>query len=319
MYKNNFGYSKTEDNEDKIKSEKKMIFNVLFNKILESEQYNSHLVKNIQNLICDFCNILSEEDKLFVYEEIKKYLDKSIEKKGIPVKDNLLFVIDYTLKAIKTKKFDNKKDKKKETEKDNINETEEKEKANVDNINLDNNQETKEKKDNKKEENAIIKIDDDNYFGLNLLLDYLLEEQYSKYNMTNEQKIELINTSIKGIIQIIENCKQKEFLLEHMLFKVTSAINNSKDVIQFLKLLERMKNNNELENIINKILEEHSNNYALLPALMSDMSRYLSLINNDEADKENDKERKKEYEGLFNNELNINLRLELIFILLQKI
>ena len=318
MYKNNFGYSKTEDNEDKIKSEKKMIFNVLFNKILESEQYNSHLIKNIQNLICDFCNILSEEDKLFVYEEIKKYLDKSIEKKGIPVKDNLLFVIDYTLKAIKTKKFDNKKDKKKETEKDNINEIEEKEKANVDNINLDNNQETKEKKDNKKEENIIIKIDDDNYFGLNLLLDYLLEEQYSKYNMTNEQKIELINTSIKGIIQIIENCKQKEFLLEHMLFKVTSAINNSKDVIQFLKLLERMKNNNELENIINKILEEHSNNYALLPALMSDMSRYLSLINNDEADKENDKERKKEYEGLFNNELNINLRLELIFILLQK-
>ena len=319
MYKYNFGYSKKEDNENQIKSEKKMIFNVLFNKMLEFEQYNTHVVKNIQNLICDFCQILSEEDKLNVYEEIKKYIDKSIEKKGIPIKENLLFIIEYSLKAIKTKKNEHKKDKNynkenKENEEDNGIKTEEKEKE------KEKTNEEKNEQDNKKEENSIIKLDEDNYYGLNLLLDYLLEEQYNKYNMTNEQKIELINTSIKGIIQIIENSKQKDLLLKEILLKVTSAIKNSKNVVQFLKLFENIKNNDVFENIFNKILEEHSDNYKLLPALMTDISRYLSLINNNsENEKEdNDKERKKVYEGLFNNEININLRLQLIFFLLQK-
>ena len=71
MYKHNFGYKNSKEEEDKIKSEKIMIFNVLFNKLLESEQNNEKLVKSIQNIICDFCDYLTEEDKLYVYGEIK--------------------------------------------------------------------------------------------------------------------------------------------------------------------------------------------------------------------------------------------------------
>ena len=47
MYKYNFGYKNKIEEEDKIKSEKIMIFNVLFNKLLESEQNNEKLVKSI--------------------------------------------------------------------------------------------------------------------------------------------------------------------------------------------------------------------------------------------------------------------------------
>ena len=47
MYKYNFWYKNKIEEEDKIKSEKIMIFNVLFNKLLESEQNNEKLVKSI--------------------------------------------------------------------------------------------------------------------------------------------------------------------------------------------------------------------------------------------------------------------------------
>ena len=69
IYQYNFGYEKSEENEEKIKSDKKLIFDVLFNKLLESEQNNEKLVKNIQNIICDFCQILNEEDKINVYND----------------------------------------------------------------------------------------------------------------------------------------------------------------------------------------------------------------------------------------------------------
>ena len=330
MYKYNFGYVNKGD-EDKIKSEKITIFNALFNKLIESEQNNEKLVKSIQDIICDFCDILSEEDKLYVYEEIKKYLEKSIEKKGIPVKEHLLFVIDYTVKAIKAKSNNDKKEKNKKNEEESKEEAKEEKKEEIkeENINQENNQkqEITEKNDNKNDEASEdkkykkIKLNDDNYYGLNLLLDYLLEEQYKKYSMTNEQKIELINISIKGIIKIIENCEQNELLLEDILFRAISAIKNSKDVLQFLILFEKIKKNNkDLNSKFSKILYDNSKKISLLSELMSDMSRYLSLLknNSDDTKEDRDKEGKKVYEGLFNNELNIKLRLELILILLQK-
>ena len=46
---------------------------------------------------------------MYVYGEIKKYLEKSIWKKGIPMKDHLLFVIDFSLRAISTNNNDNEK------------------------------------------------------------------------------------------------------------------------------------------------------------------------------------------------------------------
>ena len=313
MYKYNFGYLNKED-EEKIKSEKKMIFDVLFNKILESEQNNEKLVKNIQNIIIDFCKILSEEDKLYVFGEIKKYIEKSINKKGIPIKDHLLLIIDYSLRAVttKTKDKENKDKKEKEKENENVeNKMEKKEETKEG--------ETKDLKKEKESEGALdIKLEEKDYYGLILLLDYLSEEQYKKYNMTNDQKVELIKTAIDGIIKILDNCEKKDLIIKYLLLKANNAINISKDTIQFLLLFEKIKKNKNINNLFNKILEEFSKNNFLL-SLMSDMNRYLSIVN-DKNSKEKEtieNEGKKIYEGLFDNELNIRLRVELIFILLN--
>ena len=57
------------------------------------------------------------------------------------------------------------------------------------------------------DENLInSNIEKNNYYGLNLLIQYLSEEKYNKYSMSNEQKIDIINISITGIIKLIQAC-----------------------------------------------------------------------------------------------------------------
>ena len=301
MYKFNFGYD-IHQNKEKIESDKKLIFNALFDKLLESEQTNEKLAKNIRNIICEFCEYLSEEDKLYAYGEIKNYLIKSILKKGIPVKDHLSFVIDYSLQAIATKKNSSKNKRKNKR----ISEEEE-----------DEGKKTKtyeEEKDNENEELSNLKLEEGDYYGLNLLMNYLKEEEYKKYNMTNEQKLELINESIEGIIKIMDNCNQKEYLLKYMILRARDAMTSSKDVIQFLILFEKIKENKEINISFNKISDEYSKKMEFLQLLMTDTEKYLSIVKKDDSNNNGEKI----FDGLFNNELNIKLRLELIFDLLQK-
>ena len=324
MYKNNFGYINKTD-EEKINIDKKMIFNVLFNKLLESEQSNENLTKNIYNIICSFCEILSEEDKLYVYEEIKKYLEKSIEKREMPVKDQLLFIIEFTVKAIESKnikeeKINNKKSKNK------IEESEENEEEEDD-------EDYYYIEDNSKSDEKLINLnlEDGDYYGLNLLKNYLLEEEYRKYsNMTNEQKIELITTSIEGIIKIIQVCTKKDLLLKYLFFKAIEAINKSCNILQFLILFDKIRNNKNMGKKFNSILINYSRDYGFLDSLMNDIMRYICLVNslNNEKNIPNDilnnkeiedLEEKNIYEGLFNNKLNIKLRLKLIIFLLSMI
>ena len=301
MYKNNFGYEKNEENMEKINSDKKLIFDVLFDKLLESEQNNEKLVINLQNIICDFCEILNDEDKIIVYKRIINYIEKSIEKKGIPMKEHFNFIIDYSIKAIEEEDDDEENDNKEE-----INKTE-KIKNGGDNKTI-----YDEKKINEQ-------IENNEYYGLNFLIKYLSEENFNKYSMTNEQKIELINLSITGIIKIIIlfDIPYQNLVLKYICSKISFSIKNTKDILQYLILLDRLKSSEKLGKQFYKIFEEFILKEDFISLLMNDMDRYLLLITkNSEEIKEKDSS--KVYEGLFNNELNIKLRLDLIFFLLQK-
>jgi hypothetical protein len=287
---------------EKINSDKKLIFDLLFDKLLESEQNNEKLVKNIQNIICDFCEILNDEDKLHVYNGVINYIEKSIEKKGIPMKEHLSFIIDYSLQAIENED---------ESEEEGAKEEEQNKKQEIenggDNIIYD-------------EKEINEKIENNNYYGLNLLIKYLSEENYKKYNMTNEQKIELINISITGIIKIIQSCDipNQTLLLKNLCSKTSLSIKTTKDTLQYLILLDKLKSDEKITKNFTKILEEFSLKEGFLSLLMTDMDRYLSLIIQNSEGKLKEKDNIKVYEGLFNNELNVKLRLNLIFFLLQK-
>ena len=331
MYKNNFGYINKSD-EPKIRLDKKMVFDVIFNKLLELDQNNQKLSKNFQDVVCDFCEILSDMDKLYVFEEIKKYLTKGIEKRGVPFKEQLLFIIDFTLRAIKSKNLKEEKENKKNSEN---------KKLNGKSL-IDKNEESEEDEEEEEEEDdedincnsrsddklINLKLGDEDYYGLNILKNYMLDEEYNKYNLTNEQKIELITTAIEGITKIIQICKNKDLLLKDIFFKVLESINNSSNIIQFLSLFDNIRNSKStnINQKFNLILDLYSRDYGFLTSLINDTIRYIGLVNsykteNNVDSNDNQKEesnKKKVYEGLFNNNINIELRIKsIIFLLLQ--
>ena len=330
MYSNDFGYINKTD-ALKIKSDKEMIFNVIFNKLFESEK-NEQNFNAINEIICDFSEILTEEDKYLFFQEITKYFENNIEKKGMPTKEQLLFLIQFSIRAIKSRDIELKKENKnKDNKMENKNEKDtEDEEEEEDGEIIDNNDENDDDSNNdeilltKDDEKLFnFKIEDKDYYFLNLLKKYLLEEEYQKYNMTNEQKIELINISSEGIIKIIENCnnKNKILLLKDIFFKAIAALEKSEGVVQFLNLIDKMRKNNNICSKINLILEEYSKDYGLLNSLINDTTKYLNLISSKNKDKINEEisttEEKKIYEGLFENKLNIELRLKLILFLLE--
>ena len=150
-------------------------------------------------------------------------------------------------------------------------------------------------------------------------MQYLTEENYIKYNMTNEQKIDIINQSITGIIKLINSCNTPDqaLLFKNICSRATSSIKDTKNEIQFLILLDKLKSDYIFGKNFSDILKEYSLKENFFALLMSDLDRYISLITKNSDEKTKDKENIKVYEGLFSNELNIKLRLNLIFFLLQ--
>ena len=323
MYENNFGYINKGD-ETKIESDKKMIFEVLLNKLLESEQNNENNSKNINNIILDFCEFLSEEDKLYLYNEIKKYFEKGIEKRGMPIKEQLLFIIEYSVRAISSKIENDKKNVNKNSEKLQKEEENEEDEEEEEEDEIIENEDDFSKEDDKL---FNFKTEDKDYYGLNLLKSYLQEEEYKRFKMTNEQIIELINTSTEGIIKIIINCKNKDkdLLLKDIFFKAISALEKSTGIAQILNLIDKLRKSNKINKRFNFILEDYSKDYGLLTLLMNDMTRYLCLIDSFkekkakllDINKIEESEEGEKYEGLFDNKLNIELRLKLILFILE--
>ena len=77
--------------------------------------------------------------------------------------------------------------------------------------------------------------------------------------MTNEQKIDIINQSIKGIIKIINTCdKQNQiFLLKNICSKTYESIKSTKDTLQYLILLDKLKSDDKMGKIFSHIFIEY--------------------------------------------------------------
>ena len=312
MYKYKFGYLNKSD-ADKIESDKELIYTALFTKLLESDQNNENISKKIQEIICKFTDILSENDKSVVYSKVKNYFDESIKNKGMPSKELFYFIINFSINAINNCNFSNSNNNiiQKNEEKDEF----ENEENSSNSLGID-----KEEAEEITNEDKFFnfKFNENIYYGLQLLRDYLSEEKYENYNMTKQQKKEIINICIEGILKILEQCKINTFLFKNIFFEITRVINSSKNIVQhlflFKKIIEHPKNT--LSERVKKIFEDFSVNYKFFNILMSDMQRYM--INFDKNKDDNQNEKEIVYEGFYDNKTNIELRLEFIFMLLLK-
>ena len=160
----------------------------------------------IEKILCEFCEVLTDEDKYFIFSEIKTLFYNSFFNQKITFKEIFDFVIKYSSIAVKKTNlyqfFNEENNDGKGNNKD-INDNNKKHKDNIDN-----NNNNKIKNNNVFNINSIdeseingeeivdltnFTFDEKKYYGLELIYSYLSFEQYQQLQMNEQQKIEFIN------------------------------------------------------------------------------------------------------------------------------
>ena len=244
MYKNNFGYDYPEKFVKEISEIKKLIFDKLIDKLRLSKRNDINNFIIMQTIICEFCEVFTNEDKYFIFSEIKKIFH-NLKYEEYNIFDQIFnFIGNYTCIAVQ--------------------------KINIYNKELP----QKEKKDEISKNNSF---DEKRYYGLEMIYGFLLQEQYALLDYTGQEKKEMINKAIDNIIKIIKNnlVYQKEGI-SILLNKIYISIKNQKDVIQHLLLLQKLVNNYNDNN--NLVLDECLKNMNLFELLINELKKFLSEI-----------------------------------------
>ena len=261
MYKNFFGYENYEKFNKEISDIKKLIFERILTKIKIYEQTNLNNLIKILKILCDFCEVFTEEDKYYIFSELKSNYYNAKYNQNASFKPFFNFIINYTCIAVK--------------------------KLNIQN------------KEIKQEKIDTNNFDEKKLYGLELIYESILEEQYD-FNKKNEN----IQNAIVNTIKIISSCHDQKLVLDVILNKISNAIKNQSNVIQHLLLLQKLVNcynsNNNVNNI--KILEENCKNINLFILLNSELKQFLKNVN------------KNNPNNINNN--NIKIRVETIFSLM---
>ena len=272
MYKNNLGFIPNETNEEKMKNIKKLVFDTLLNKLRESEK-NFQNFNELTKIFCDFCQILTDEDKFYVFSEIKTIFFNLIYIQSTYFKEILTFIINFSSIAVKK-------------------------------TNVYKNEDNKDKKENKKDpksqkEEVTVDInsfsfDEKLYYGLELIYSYLSFEQYNQLNINEQQKIEFVNMASEGVINITSNLKSPNFALNVILNKIYDSIKNQKDVLQHLLLLVKLLNYSKFDNFsitFNQYFGEYLQKVELIIIVIDELNAFLDNLSQfqiDEINNEND-------------------------------
>ena len=180
-------------------------------------------------------------------------------------------------------------------------------------------------KEDKKEEDNDLDMDgnqeENNYYGLNLLLDFIIKD-FNKTKIYSENNADkAINSFIYTVEYVIEhyrmlNISDVFYFIEKLFENIKSnSLHNS--IIQSIKLIDRLINSKQIkkyksdliENI--KILDEK---YDIITLLINDLIRYINILPNDYSNENINNI----YEGIYPHYINIGQRLNLIFHFFKK-
>ena len=166
------------------------------------------------------------------------------------------------------------------------------------------------------EEDEEIKEDLDkkssqNYYGLTLLFDYIIKN-FNEKKPYEKNNVNLAVESFNRIIQYNNYIEVKDiFYFLDLIFDNIKNNEKHNSVIQSInmikKLLTKLYETNSKEFVIKKMNEK----YDIISLIVTDLIRYTNLIQNIEKDKIDDN---KIYEGIYPHKINIEERLDIIFI-----
>ena len=265
MYQNNFGDNHPQTNQEKIEKKKNLIFNMILNKLKKSEKNNLGEFMQIEKIICDFCQVLTDDDKYLIFSEIKFIFEDSIYNQKNTFKEIFDFIINYSSIAVK--------------------------KTNIYKRQVNNNFVDINAKDDadaniiqSEEQNQEINnnnFDEKKYFGLELIYGFLSLEHYDQFQMSFKQKMELINKASDGIIKIISSVKSPNLAINVILYKIFNSIQTKKDVLQHLLLLNKLLNYSKIDNFLlefNNYFEEYLKKHELIIILIDELSSFIEQL-----------------------------------------
>ena len=151
-----------------------------------------------------------------------------------------------------------------------------------------------------------------NYYGLNMIFDYIIRDfdDKIKYEENNvDFAIDAFKNTIFKVFYLNQLKEEEIFIFLEKLLDNIKSNEKHNSVVQSLKLFKYLmdmikgKQNSEKE-IIN--LKNMDKKYNIIPLLIEDLMRYMSLVPNDFSEE-------KIYEGIYPHNINIEQRLKLIF------
>ena len=182
--------------------------------------------------------------------------------------------------------------------------------------------------------NFHLKTSKKNYYGLDLLFNYIIYNYDEKKVLINNN----ITKAIKSFRYILDSTRALKiqdiyYFLDKLLDNISSNKKNPNTVVQSLILMEILliklinsddkKNNiyNINQNNINfseineeegEVISELDNKYDIISLITNDLIRYVSKVS--ELKKDNDNYRNEIYEGIYPYMKNISIRLTLLFL-----
>jgi ubiquitin C-terminal hydrolase len=158
------------------------------------------------------------------------------------------------------------------------------------------------------------------YYGINMIFEYIIKkfDNKKKYDENN------IDTSIDSFVRLISKIMTNGiFDIDDVFFFIDQLFNNIKNnnnnsVIQSIKLIQKLldiiKNKKKIQDLIN-LLKKLDEKYEIITLLLNDLKRYINILPNNFS---SIKCKDKIYEGIYPHNINIELRLELIFYFFKK-
>ena len=172
---------------------------------------------------------------------------------------------------------------------------------------------------NKIDDNKTPK--DKNYYGLNIIFDYIIkdfDEKVKSGENNVDKAIELFEHTISRISHHNEFEIEDVFYFIYKLFDNIKNNNKHYSVIQSIKLIQKLLNIIRVKKGLNSLiknLKQLDEKYDIITLLVNDLMRYMELLPSDYT---NEKCKDKIYEGIYPHNINIEQRLKIIFYFFKK-
>jgi len=276
-------------------------FNKLSDDILEKlikEQKNDAM----KNILCDVISELPSEKKNLTFNHLIKNLNFDENKSDIEyisrLTESCFSSSNYDMYQKLIEKYSNIKEKEKEEKN-----------GEKDAAHPDNEKKEKEEQNDKKENDEY-----QNYYGLTLLFDYIIKD-FNDKKPFDKNNVNFAIEAFNHIIQFASNIESKDIThFMDLLFDNIKSNEKHNSVIQSLlmikKLLYKFYEQKEGEEIVKKLDDK----YHIISLIVNDLISYIDKLPKEEDFIINENEI---YEGIYSHKINIEERLDLIFIFVK--